>query len=344
MPVKPFDPIAGQAAVARSGGQGRPGTCPSMGALFALPRMGPRSGRRSLALDGSEHGGRLSACRDGGARVIVQQCIAMLSACAFIILGSAVDAAELSPRAVLKPCIRTAIETRGDWSAYVCEAAKRFDLPERLIRAVMDIESVGDVHAFSPKGAMGLMQIMPATWRELRIKHGLGNDPFDPRDNIMAGAAYLREMLDRFGPKGFIAAYNAGPQRYEEHLSTGRSLPRETIDYAAKLMPLIKGAIEIAPRSQGLGTRSSADRSQLFERGARATNDAVSRGSGGVERVGQTVFTEIRSADAPSKIDSAVNDLTALEPPPHTASEDVRPTMRRAANNLFIPRSAGAAR
>jgi hypothetical protein len=93
-----------------------------------------------------------------------------------------------------------------------------------------------------------------------------------------------------------------------------------------------------------LGTRSSADRSQLFERDARATNDAVSRGSGGVERVGQTVFTEIRSADAPSKIDSAVNDLTALEPPPHTASGDAGSTPKPAANSLFIPRSPGASR
>ncbi|MBZ9803408.1 lytic transglycosylase domain-containing protein [Mesorhizobium sp. ES1-6] len=232
----------------------------------------------------------------------------------------------------------------GDWSGYVGEAAKRFDLPERLIRAVMHVESGGDVRAVSSEGAMGLMQVMPTTWEELRIKHNLGKDPFAPRDNILAGAAYLREMLDRFGSKGFLAAYNAGPQRFEEHLSKGRPLPRETIDYVAKIMPLINGAAEIPHHSRGLGSRSSADRPQLFERGATAIDDAVSRGSGGVDRIDQTVFTEIRSADMPSRIDTAVNDLTALEPTPATASEGAYPMPKPAANNLFIPRPLGASR
>ncbi|TPI78553.1 lytic transglycosylase domain-containing protein [Mesorhizobium sp. B2-8-9] len=259
-------------------------------------------------------------------------------------LGSAVDAAELPPRAMLKPCAWAAIVTNGDWSGYVCEAAKRFDLPERLIRAVMHVESGGDVRAVSSEGAMGLMQVMPTTWEELRIKHNLGKDPFAPRDNILAGAAYLREMLDRFGSKGFLAAYNAGPQRFEKHLSKGRPLPRETIDYVSKIMPLINGAVEIRPHSRGLRSKSSADRPQLFDRGATAMNEAVSRGSGGVDRIDQTVFAEIRSADMPSRIDTAVNDLTALEPTPATASEGSYPMPKPAANNLFIPRPLGASR
>ena len=57
------------------------------------------------------------------------------------------------------------------------------------------------------------MQIMPATWGQLRARYGLGPDPFDVRDNIMAGAAYLRELHDRYGSPGFLAAYNAGPGR-----------------------------------------------------------------------------------------------------------------------------------
>ncbi|MGX5843675.1 lytic transglycosylase domain-containing protein [Mesorhizobium sp. ArgA1] len=342
--VKPFDPIAGQAAVARSGGQGRPDACPSIEALFALPRIGRRSGRRSLALDGSKHGGRLSACRHDGARATIHRCIAMLSACAFFALGSAVGAAEAPSSSVQKSCAASAVGTSGEWSAYVCEGAKLFDLPERWIRAVMYVESGGDVRAVSSEGAMGLMQIMPATWEELRIKHNLGKDPFAPRDNILAGAAYLREMLDRFGPNGFLAAYNAGPQRYQEHLSKGRPLPRETIDYVAKLIPLIKGPVKVPPNSRGLGTRSSADRSQLFERGAAATNGTVSHGSEHVDRVDQTMFTQIRSADMPLQIDTAVNDLTALEPPPDTASEAARTTLMPDANNLFIMRSRGASR
>jgi soluble lytic murein transglycosylase-like protein len=75
---------------------------------------------------------------------------------------------------------------------------------------------------------MGLMQIMPETWATLRLRYGLGADPFDPHDNILAGAAYLRELHDRYGSPGFLAAYNAGPARYEDHLATGQPLPAET--------------------------------------------------------------------------------------------------------------------
>jgi Transglycosylase SLT domain len=109
------------------------------------------------------------------------------------------------------------------------------------IRAVMGVESSVRVHALSPKGAMGLMQIMPKTYAELRSRYHLGSDPYDPRNNILAGAAYLREMRDRYGSPGFLAAYNAGLTRYEEHLATGRPLPIETQDYVALLMPMIDG-------------------------------------------------------------------------------------------------------
>lgn len=125
---------------------------------------------------------------------------------------------------------------------HVAEAARRFAIPERWIWAVMRVESGGDVRAVSHAGAMGLMQIMPATWAELRPRYGLGPDPFHPRDNIIAGAAYLREMHDRFGSPGFLAAYNAGPGRYAEHLATGRPLPRETRAYLARLSPAVGGS------------------------------------------------------------------------------------------------------
>ena len=75
------------------------------------------------------------------------------------------------------------------------------------------------------------MQVMPATWVELSVRYQLGIDPFDPRDNILAGTAYLREMLDRFGSEGFLAAYNAGPSRYEQLLAAVRPLPDETLTY-----------------------------------------------------------------------------------------------------------------
>ena len=87
------------------------------------------------------------------------------------------------------------------------------------------------------------MQIMPRTWVELSVRYGLGIDPFDPRDNILAGAAYLRELNDRFGSPGFLAAYNAGPERYEQHLATGRPPPAETQAYVAALAPVINAEL-----------------------------------------------------------------------------------------------------
>ncbi|WP_342743602.1 lytic transglycosylase domain-containing protein [Planktotalea arctica] len=122
---------------------------------------------------------------------------------------------------------------------HIAEASQRFDIPEHWIRAVMEVESAGRVTAVSSAGALGLMQIMPGTWTELRLRHRLGNDPFEPRDNILGGTAYLREMYDLFGAPGFLAAYNAGPNRYAEHLATGRPLPRETRAYVAMLAPMI---------------------------------------------------------------------------------------------------------
>ena len=127
----------------------------------------------------------------------------------------------------------------GRFARFVSEAALRFGIPTSWITAVMQAESRGVVRAISPKGAMGLMQIMPDTWSGLRSRYGLGADPFDPHDNILAGAAYLRELHDRYGALGFLAAYNAGPGRYEDHLATGRPLPAETRAYVAALTPLL---------------------------------------------------------------------------------------------------------
>lgn len=114
-------------------------------------------------------------------------------------------------------------------------AAARFDLPPHWIEAVIVAESGGDPRAVSPKGAMGLMQLMPATWREVRTRLGLGADPFDVRDNVLAGTFYLRQLHDRFGLEGALSAYNAGPQRYVQHLITGRPLPDETRAYVAAI-------------------------------------------------------------------------------------------------------------
>ena len=158
--------------------------------------------------------------------------------CAVIALVPLVIApvANAQPIAGKPPIV---LATGDRFATFVAEAAQRFGIPATWIYVVMRAESFGEVHAVSPKGAMGLMQIMPETWAHLRVRYGLGADPYDPHDNILAGAAYLRELHDRYGAPGFLAAYNAGPTRYQDHLTTGRPLPAEARAYVADVAPSI---------------------------------------------------------------------------------------------------------
>lgn len=115
---------------------------------------------------------------------------------------------------------------------------------------------------------MGLMQLMPGTWAEMRRKHGLGANAHDPRDNILAGTAYLRAMHDRFGYPGLFAAYNAGPARYAEHLATGRPLPVETAAYVATVGGTARAPTTLSswkPRNGGLFVARSDSRSPAIE-------------------------------------------------------------------------------
>ena len=130
----------------------------------------------------------------------------------------------------------------ADWRPYIAEASARFGVPTAWIEAVMQAESRGRTTLNgepirSSAGAIGLMQLMPATWMETRARLGLGDKPDDPRDNILAGTFYLRLMYERFGFPGLFAAYNAGPARYAEHLAGGRALPSETVGYLASVAP-----------------------------------------------------------------------------------------------------------
>lgn len=126
------------------------------------------------------------------------------------------------------------------WQSFIIEASRRFGMPEAWIRAVMQAESGGRTMLdgrpiTSRAGAIGLMQVMPDTYEEMRRAYGLGSDPHDPRANILAGTAYLRAMYDRNGYPALFAAYNAGPERYDEHLHDGRPLPVETRAYLATI-------------------------------------------------------------------------------------------------------------
>lgn len=134
------------------------------------------------------------------------------------------------------------------WQGLIAEASRRFGVSEAWIRAVMQAESGGRTTVdgrpiTSRAGAMGLMQVMPDTYEEMRRAHGLGSDPHDPRDNILAGTAYLRAMYDRYGYPGLFAAYNAGPGRYDDHLQHGRPLPVETHAYLATVAQLDPGSL-----------------------------------------------------------------------------------------------------
>jgi len=127
-------------------------------------------------------------------------------------------------------------ESVAEWRPWITEASLRFGVPTAWIKRVMRAESNGQTRfngrpIRSRAGAMGLMQLMPGTWADMRQRLGLGTDPDDPRDNILAGTFYLRLMYDRFGYPGLFAAYNAGPARYAAHLATGCALPGETIAY-----------------------------------------------------------------------------------------------------------------
>ena len=122
------------------------------------------------------------------------------------------------------------------WRAEIDAASLRFGIPVRWIERVMRAESGGQTMLGrrpirSRAGAMGLMQLMPGTWAAMRDVHGLGPDPDAPRDNIMAGTAYLRAMYDRFGYPGLFGAYNAGPARYAAWLQGRSALPAETVAY-----------------------------------------------------------------------------------------------------------------
>lgn len=139
------------------------------------------------------------------------------------------------------------------WRPMIEEASSRFDVPTTWIEGVMRAESGGQtmlrgVAIRSPAGAIGLMQLMPGTWADMRSALHLGADPDNPHDNILAGTFYLRLMYDRFGYPGLFAAYNAGPGRYAGHLATGTALPAETRAYLHK----VGGTAEPPPNAPGL--------------------------------------------------------------------------------------------
>ena len=217
------------------------------------------------------------------------------------VIAAAAVAISFSVPAHAGPASTGAAGTAVPWQSFIDEAASRFSVPASWIRAIIRVESNGNPNALSPKGAVGLMQLMPNTYAELRIRYGLGADPTDPHDNIVAGTAYLRDMHERFGAGGFLAAYNAGPQRYEDHLATGRPLPDETLTYVAKLVPLLSGGPVADYRSLTIAHVSWQQAPLFVEQRA------------GVSGVTRSAFAPQASF---ARHDRTVADLSALVPPP----------------------------
>lgn len=130
----------------------------------------------------------------------------------------------------------------GHYDGIIEEHAGLHGINPELVRAVIQVESGFNARAVSPKGAMGLMQLMPATATEF----GVGN-PFDPAENVRAGVAYLRRLLDRYDGRVelALAAYNAGPGAVDRH---GAQVPpyRETREYVRKITSVTE--IPIGPK------------------------------------------------------------------------------------------------
>lgn len=228
-------------------------------------------------------------------------------------------------------------------SGAVAEASRRFGVPEAWIWSVMRVESAGRVRAVSHAGAMGLMQVMPQTYAELRSRHGLGPDPFNVRDNVLAGTAYLREMHDRYGVQGMLAAYNAGPRRWEAYVRAGRRLPAETIGYLARLVPEV-GAVAVpmtspaqpvsgtqAPRPTlfvQIGGASAAAPMQLAE----PVGVASAAGRSATPTPTDSLFAT--RAAAPARTDE--RHLAERKP---VFRRDVEPTPSTPTSSLFVPLS-----
>jgi len=188
-------------------------------------------------------------CRNRSSRITVERPNIAQVCAIFLLSGLAVTPPISGPAFAEAPTIQID-PMRDPHTTAIAEASARFAIPAHWIRAVMQVESAGDPRAVSHAGAMGLMQVMPGTWAIMRQDNGLGADPFDPRDNILAGTAYLRAMLDRYGTVGgMLAAYNAGPGRYDAYLSRGRPLPAETRTYVAMLAPRLDGTAPLPNRA-----------------------------------------------------------------------------------------------
>lgn len=197
-------------------------------------------------------------------------------------------------------------ELLARWDGEIGEASKRFRVPKSWIRAVMRQESGGRTMLgegqpiISRAGAIGLMQVMPDTYSEMAAEHSLGADPFNPRDNILAGTAYLRWLHKRYGYPKMFAAYNAGPGRVEK----GGKLPAETRAYVGGI-------------AKTLGLRNP-----LSNGPSRLDLVTLTRPNGAVLKVDASKVTAIRAA-LPGEYADGVKSVVTIGRRHQAVQEDV---------------------
>jgi soluble lytic murein transglycosylase-like protein len=162
-----------------------------------------------------------------------------------------------APSAFARESAMNAHELIDRWSPFLKDASRRFAIPEAWLRAVMTVESGGRTMLgesqpmTSSAGAMGLMQIMPQTWGTMRQQYGLGGDPYDPHDNILAGTAYLALLYRQYGYPAMFAAYNDGPGGLDGHQRLGEDVPPETTDYVLDIASILRTGVRRPPDAAG---------------------------------------------------------------------------------------------
>ena len=151
-------------------------------------------------------------------------------------------AAEAPPPATAAPPLDP-YSTRRPYAGLVRAAAERHSVDADILHALIEVESGYRADAVSPRGAKGLMQLMPATVERYGV-----HDPFDPAANIDAGARYLRYLFDQFGMRGGLAAYNAG----EGAVGRFHGVPpyRETVRYVDRIVTMVDAARSQATLAQ----------------------------------------------------------------------------------------------
>ena len=162
-----------------------------------------------------------------------------------VALRSPVILAPADTKALVKEQAMSTSELIDRWTPHIKEASRRFKISTDWIKAVIRVESAGRTLSddnqpiTSTAGAMGIMQVMPETYQDMRDAYNLGDDPHNARDNILAGTAYLRWLKEKYGYPKMFAAYNAGPATFEAEAAGKRKLPKETRDYVKRVYGIL---------------------------------------------------------------------------------------------------------